>query len=187
MFLGWAGLAKVVLETEATWEVQLPTSFAQKPECCSLVDSQREASRKVLGSQTHHRAPFLPDRVELWGYAPGGGLRPKNGFPHFQMGTATGNRDRRILAFFPFRSPDGERLTVWKKKYWDHRAPSGACAENTAHLRAGTPAGPYARRSTVRQCLQGRRPPQVKKFLVVHWWRPIARRQPVFQPKVSPP
>ena len=40
------------VETEETWEVQLPTSFAQKAECCSLVDSQREASRKVLGSRT---------------------------------------------------------------------------------------------------------------------------------------
>jgi hypothetical protein len=34
--------------------------------------------RKVLGAQTHERAPFLPDWTKIWGYAPGGGLRPKN-------------------------------------------------------------------------------------------------------------
>jgi hypothetical protein len=38
----------------------------------------RIVKRKVLNSQTHHRALFLPYRAKLWGYAPGGGLRPKN-------------------------------------------------------------------------------------------------------------
>jgi hypothetical protein len=33
--------------------------------------------RKVLGAQTHERAPFLPYTTKLWGYAPVGGLRPK--------------------------------------------------------------------------------------------------------------
>jgi hypothetical protein len=58
---------------------------AQRPHStlrCTLKAARIEALsdvvlRKVLGAQTHERAPFLPDWTKLWGYAPGGGLRPK--------------------------------------------------------------------------------------------------------------
>jgi hypothetical protein len=38
----------------------------------------KAARIEALSDYAHERAPFLPDWTKLWGYAPGGGLRPKN-------------------------------------------------------------------------------------------------------------